>query len=43
MKQTLSNIDRHDWDAGASEALENAKMLPPGSGRLVRLQCLAWQ
>jgi hypothetical protein len=34
MKNTHSNIDRHDWDARASEALENAKKLPPGSKRV---------
>ena len=33
MKPTQGNIDRHDWDARASEALENAKKLPPGSKR----------
>ena len=33
MKQTHNNIDRHDWDARASEALANAKKLPPGSKR----------
>jgi hypothetical protein len=32
MKHT-GNIDRHDWDARASEALINAKKLPPGSKR----------
>jgi hypothetical protein len=31
MKLTQGNADRHDWDARASEALENAKKLPPGS------------
>jgi hypothetical protein len=34
MKFTRSNVDRHDWDARASEALENAKQLPPGSKRI---------
>jgi hypothetical protein len=34
MKPTHNNIDRHDWDARASEALENAKKLPPGSKRI---------
>ena len=33
MKQTRDNIDSHDWDARASEALANAKKLPPGSKR----------
>jgi hypothetical protein len=33
MKQTRSNIDRYDWGARASEALANAKKLPPGSKR----------
>ena len=33
MKQMPNNIDRHDWDARASEALANAKKLPPGSER----------
>ena len=33
MKQTRDNIDNHDWDARASEALANAKKLPPGSKR----------
>ena len=32
MKQTRSASD-HDWDARASEALANAKRLPPGSER----------
>jgi hypothetical protein len=30
---TGSNLDTHDWDARASEALANAKKLPPGSLR----------
>jgi hypothetical protein len=34
MKHTHGNIDRHDWDARASEALENAKKLPPGTKRI---------
>jgi hypothetical protein len=34
MKLTQGNADRHDWDARASEALENAKKLPPGSKRI---------
>jgi hypothetical protein len=34
MKFTQSNVDRHDWGARASEALENAKKLPPGSKRI---------
>ena len=34
MKLTQGNVDRHDWDARASEALENAKKLPPGSKRI---------
>jgi hypothetical protein len=34
MKRTQGNIDRHDWDARASDALENAKKLPPGSTRI---------
>jgi hypothetical protein len=34
MKNTHNNIDRHDWDARASEALENAKKLSPGSKRI---------
>jgi hypothetical protein len=34
MKHTPDNIDRHDWDARASDALENAKKLPPGSKRI---------
>jgi hypothetical protein len=33
MKQTRSNIDMHDWDARASEALADAKKLPAGSER----------
>jgi hypothetical protein len=33
VKQTRDNIDSHDWDARASEALANAKKLPPGSKR----------
>jgi len=33
MKQACSNIDIHDWDSRASEALANAKKLPPGSKR----------
>jgi hypothetical protein len=33
MKDPRSNIDRHDWDARASEELANAKKLPPGSKR----------
>ena len=33
MKPKQGNVDRHDWDARASEALENAKKLPPGSKR----------
>jgi hypothetical protein len=27
VKQMLNNIDRHDWDARASGAFENAKKL----------------
>jgi hypothetical protein len=39
MKQTPSrNLDRHDWDARASEALRNAKKLPPGSKRTVAIR-----
>ena len=34
MKRTQGNIDRHDWDARAADALENAKKLPPGSKRI---------
>jgi hypothetical protein len=34
MKRTQGNIDRHDWDARASDALETAKKLPPGSKRI---------
>lgn len=34
MTQTHGNIDRHDWNARALEALENAKKLPPGSKRI---------
>ena len=34
MTHTYGNIDRHDWDARASEALEDAKKLPPGSKRI---------
>jgi hypothetical protein len=34
MPHTYGNIDRHDWDARASEALESAKKLPPGSKRI---------
>jgi hypothetical protein len=34
MKPTHGNIDRHDWDARASEALENAKKLPSGTKRI---------
>jgi hypothetical protein len=34
MTHTHGNIDRHDWDARGSEALENAESLPPGSGRI---------
>jgi len=34
MTHTQGNIDRHDWDARASDALENAKKLPPGSKRI---------
>jgi hypothetical protein len=34
MKRMQGNIDRHDWDAGASDALENAKKSPPGSKRI---------
>jgi hypothetical protein len=34
MKHTHGNIDRHDWDARASEALENAKKLPFGTKRI---------
>ena len=34
MELTQGNVDRHDWDARASEALENAKKLPPGSKRI---------
>jgi hypothetical protein len=33
MKNTHRNIDRHDWNARASEELANAKKLPPGSKR----------
>jgi hypothetical protein len=33
VKQTHNTIDRHDWDARASEALANAKKLPAGSKR----------
>jgi hypothetical protein len=33
VKQTRNNIDSHDWDARASEALANAEKLPPGSKR----------
>jgi len=33
MKQVLNNIDWHNWDARASEALANAKKLPPGLKR----------
>jgi len=33
MKYAHSNIDRHDWDARAFEALANAKKLPPGPKR----------
>src|ERR1700722_10176951 len=33
MNPTRNNIDRHDWDARASDALANAKKLPPGSKR----------
>jgi hypothetical protein len=33
MKHIHGNIDSHDWDARASEALANAKNLPPGSKR----------
>jgi hypothetical protein len=33
VKQTRDNIDSHDWDARASEALANAKKLPQGSKR----------
>jgi hypothetical protein len=33
MKHTQSIVDRHDWDARASQALANAKKLPPGSKR----------
>jgi hypothetical protein len=33
-KLTQGDVDRHDWDARASEALENAKKLPPGSKRI---------
>jgi hypothetical protein len=29
MKFTQSNVDRHDWGARASEALENAKSCRP--------------
>jgi hypothetical protein len=34
MKRIQGNIDRHDWDARASDALQNAKKLPPGSKRI---------
>jgi len=34
MKRTHGNIDIHDWDARASDALENAKKLPPGPKRI---------
>ena len=34
MELTQGNVDRHDWDARASGALENAKKLPPGSKRI---------
>ena len=33
MKQTRDNIDSHDWDSRASEALANAKKLSPGLKR----------
>jgi hypothetical protein len=33
MKHTHGDIDRHDWDARASEALAEAKKLPLGSKR----------
>jgi hypothetical protein len=33
MKVTRSDIDSHDWVARASEALAQAKRLPPGSKR----------
>jgi len=33
MKQPRSNVDGYDWGARASEALANAKKLPPGSKR----------
>jgi hypothetical protein len=34
MKQlTRKGLHSHDWDTKASEALERAKMLPPGSRR----------
>jgi hypothetical protein len=33
MKHTHGDIDRHDWDTRASEALAEAKKLPPGSKR----------
>jgi len=33
MKDTHSDIDRHDWNARAAEELANAKKLPPGSKR----------
>ena len=33
MKEMPNNTDRHDWDARASEALANAKKLPPGPER----------
>jgi hypothetical protein len=34
VKQIHNNIDRQDWDARTSEALENTKKLPPGSKRI---------
>jgi hypothetical protein len=33
MKLTRSDIDSHDWVARASQALAQAKKLPPGSKR----------
>ena len=34
MKNPHGNIGRHDGDARASDALENAKKLPPGAKRI---------
>lgn len=38
MKDTHSDIDRHDWNARATEELANAKKLPPGSKRTEALR-----